>query len=167
MNLQFYLEKLQNSDEYKKFIRENSDAFFCSGFFSIDETGKEKNQQHLDYFIPSANKMFSFQLGENISLTPIENFGKDFVPTKIPDNVDFNFDKIKEIILKEMEKNKIKNKIQKVLLSLQNRDNCNFLIGTIFISGLGLLKIKLDLEKNEIIEFEKKSFFDMLKIVKK
>jgi len=166
MNLQFYLEKLQNSEEYKKFIKENQDAFFCSGFFSIDETGKEKNQQHLDFFIPSVNKMFSFQLGENINLTPIENFGKDFIPTPIQD-VTFDFDKIKKMVLEEMEKNKIKNTIQKILLSLQNKDKKNFLIGTVFVSGLGLLKIKLDLEKNEIIEFEKKSFFDMLKIIKK
>ncbi len=166
MNLQFYLEKLQNSEEYKKFMKKNSDAFFCSGFFTIDETRKEKDQQHLDYFIPSTNKMFSFQLGENINLTTIENFGKDFVPTPIQD-VAFDFGKIKEMVLKEMEKNKIKKKIQKILLSLQNKDNKNFLIGTIFISGLGLLKIKFDLEKDELVEFEKKSFFDMMKIIKK
>lgn len=166
MNLQFYLEKLENSEEYKKFIRENSDAFFCSGFFTIDETGKEKDQQHLDYFIPSSNKMFSFQLGENINLAPIENFGKDFTPSPLK-NIVLDFDRIKEIVLEEMEKNKIKNKIKKILLSLQNKGEKNFLIGTIFISGLGLLKIKIDLNENKIIEFEKKSFFDMMKIIKK
>jgi len=30
-----------------------------------------------------------------------------------------------------------------------------------------MIKIKIDLEKEEITEFEKKSFFDMMKIIKK
>lgn len=168
MNLQFYLEKLMSSDEFQKFIKENPDAFFCSGFFSIDETGKEKDQQHLDYFIPSINKMFSFQLEEDIiKLNSVENFGKDFIPVLIQENIDFDFSRMKEMVVEEMKKNEIKNKIQKMIFSLQDRDGKAFLIGTIFISGLGLLKVKLDLVKNEIIEFEKKSFFDMMKIIKK
>ena len=52
MNLQFYLEKLFASDEFKKFKKENKDAYFCSGFFSIDKQGRD-NQQHLDFYIPS------------------------------------------------------------------------------------------------------------------
>ncbi len=168
MNFQFYLEKLISSEEYKKFLKENPGAFFCSGFFSIDETGKEKNQQHLDYFVPSINKMFSFKFeDEKIELIPVEDFGKDFVPVLIQDKINFDFDEIKKMIEFKMQEEKIKSKLQKMLFSLQNKDGMNFLIGTIFISGLGLLKIKLDLEKDEIIEFEKKSLFDMMKIVKK
>jgi hypothetical protein len=56
-----------------------------------------------------------------------------------------------------------------MLFSLQTKDNENFILGTIFVSNLGLIKISLKLKKDkmEIVEFEKKSFFDMLKIDRK
>jgi len=62
---------------------------------------------------------------------------------------------------------KIKNKIEKILLSLQTRKGKNYLLGTVFISGLGLIKIKVDLDNKEVLNFEKRSFFDMMKIIKK
>jgi len=62
-------------------------------------------------------------------------------------------------------------KIQKILLSLQKIDKKDFLIGTVFISGLGMIKVKIDLDLEhrsvypnvqnfgaKIVEFEKKSF---------
>ncbi|MCX6743802.1 MAG: hypothetical protein NT116_06255 [Candidatus Parcubacteria bacterium] len=50
---------------------------------------------------------------------------------------------------------------------MQSKDKKNYLLGTIFISGLGILKVKIDLDEKKITDFEKKSFFDMMKIVKK
>jgi len=63
-------------------------------------------------------------------------------------------------------------KIQKILLSLQKIDKKDFLIGTVFISGLGMIKVKIDLDLEhrsvypnvqnfgaKIVEFEKKIFF--------
>ena len=51
MNFQFYVEKLKSFEKFEKFIKENSDAFCCSGFFIIDTEGKD-NQQHFDYYLP-------------------------------------------------------------------------------------------------------------------
>jgi hypothetical protein len=65
-----------------------------------------------------------------------------------------------------MELKKITNKIQKLIFSLQNVDKKDVLIGTIFLSGLGLIKVDVDLAENIFTEFEKKSLFDMIKIVK-
>jgi hypothetical protein len=45
-------------------------------------------------------------------------------------------------------------------------DKKDVLIGTIFLSGLGLIKADIDLEENIFTEFEKSSLFDMMKIVK-
>ena len=47
------------------------------------------------------------------------------------------------------------------------RKGKNYLLGTVFISGLGLIKIKVDLDNKEVLNFEKRSFFDMMKIIKK
>jgi hypothetical protein len=166
MNFQFYFEKLIESEEFKKFKEEYKDAFFCSGFFVVDKKGEE-NKQNIDYFVPSNEKMFSFKINNDIELVPVENFGEAFIPEKIPDNVNFDFTKVEDMIQDKMEQEKIKNKIEKLLLSLQSKDKKNYLLGTIFISGLGIIKVKIDLDKNRIVDFEKKSFFDMVKIVKK
>lgn len=166
MNFQFYFEKLTKSKEFIDFIREHKDAFLCSGFFAVDKKGND-NKQSLDYFVPSLNKIFSFKLENKIELIPVEDYGKVFKPEKILDNLDFDFNYIETLIEGEMFEKKIKNKIEKLLLSLQAKDKKNYILGTIFISGLGLLKVKIDLNDKIVVDFEKMSFFDMMKIVKK
>ena len=169
MNFQFYLEKLIDFKDFIKFKKENKDAFLCSGFFSIDKKA-EDNQQHLDYYIPSLNKMFSFKLDKKpIELMPVENFtmSEENTPKKIPDNLDFEFNDIEKMIEDEMKKQKINKKIEKLLWSLQNRDGKAFLVGTIFISNLGIISTTIDLDNRKISKFEKKSFFDFIKVVKK
>lgn len=166
MNFQFYFEKLSKSKDFRKFIDEHKDAFLCSAFFSVDKKG-EDNKQNIDYFAPSINKMFSFKINNGVELVPVEDYGENFKPEKIPDNTDFDFDYMEKLIGGEMFENKIKNKIEKLLFSLQAKDKKNYLLGTIFLSGLALLKVKIDLDDKKVVEFEKKSFFEMMKIVKK
>ena len=165
MNFQFYIEKLFDSPVFEKFIKENKDAFPCSAFFIIDhETGK--NQQHIDYYIPSVNKMVSFALESGIEQLPIETFSKEQIK-KIAINYDFDLDEINEVIEREKIYKGVDKKTQKILLSMQNLDGKDFLVGTVFVTGLGMLKVTLSLPELKVIDFEKKSFFDMLNVFKK
>jgi len=50
---------------------------------------------------------------------------------------------------------------------LQKLDGRDVLVGTAFISALGMLKIEIDIKDKKITDFEKKSFMDMMKIIKK
>lgn len=164
MNLLFCLEKLNSSDLFKEFKKENPKAYLCSGFFMIDKEGKD-NQKHLDFYVSKSKKMFSFKFGGCIEKIPIERIS-NAIPEKIGKNIDFNLEEIEQIIVAEMENQKIKNKIQKIIISLQASKGKNFLICTVFVSMLGLLKVNVDIEKNKIILFEKKSIFDLIKRVK-
>ena len=164
MNLQFYIEKLHVSEEYKKFMKENPDAYLCSGFFIIDKE-KDDNKQHLDFYISKSKKMFCFQLEEGVKLLSVEMLEKN-IPTKISAKCDFNFEDVEKKILDKMEKEKINNKIQKIILSLQRKDGKDFIIATVFVSMLGLLKVSYDISEKKITLFEKKSFLDMLRRVK-
>ena len=167
MNSQFLFEKLENSDEYKKFISENKNAYLCSGFFVVDLAEKDPEDKfHFDFYIPSNKKTFSFELENGVKLVELERVDGT-VMEKVSMKKDFDFDKIKEKLLVEMELKKINNKIQKMIFSLQNKEGKDFLIGTIFLSGLGLIKADLDLSENIFTDFEKKSLFDMMKIIKK
>ena len=165
MNIQFYLEKLHDSDNFKNFVKENSDAYFCSGFFVIDKEGKD-NKIHLDYFLPKERKIISFQVEEEIQQVPVEIFDKR-IPEKISINQDFEFEDIEMLINDEMEKQGVKNKIQKIIISLQNLKGRDFLVVTVFVSMLGILKINISLSDKKVVSFEKKSFFDIMNVLKK
>lgn len=163
MKLQFYIEKLSHSKEFREFIKKNPKAYLCSGFFIIDKKGND-NKQHLDYYIPNENKMFSFEFNEKIEMTPIDLI--DERNSKKITELDFDFEDIEKMIQKEMEKQNVKNEIQKLIFSLQNIDGKSFLVCAVFISMLGLLKINVNLSENKITEFERKSFFDILRVHK-
>ena len=165
MNFQFYLEKLFNSKDFQEFKKINEDAYPCSCFFSVDLRGND-NKQHFDYFVPIERKLFSFKLESQGEKVPVDFFS-DEDPKKILLNYDFDFEDIKKMISKKMEQEKIKNEIQKMLFSLQNVEGKNLLIGTIFISMMGLLQVHIDIEKMQITSFEKKSFFDIIKVTRK
>jgi len=164
MNLQFYVEKLNSSNVFKNFMKEHPNAFPCSGFFSIDKTGKESDKQHFDFWIPKTKKLMSFQI-EDMQLVPLENFGG--IPDKISLEQDIDFEEVEKIIINEMEKQGIKAKIQKILLSLQNKDGKVFLLGTVFVPKLGLIQANIDLQKMEVVHFAKKSFMSMMNIFKR
>tara|TARA_Y100000310_G_scaffold27990_1_gene26614 strand:+ start:7190 stop:7696 length:507 start_codon:yes stop_codon:yes gene_type:complete len=167
MNLKFYSEKLSSLEEFKNFMKENPNAYFCSGFFVIDKDIKNSdNKIHFDYYIPNSKKMFSFQLENGIKIVALEKIDEK-IPEKISGEYGFEFEEIEKIIEERMKKENLKNKIQKIMLSLQKIDGKNCIIATVFISMLGMLKVNISLPNKEITNFEKKSFFDIMKVSKK
>lgn len=167
VNLQFYLEKLRSSEEFKKFSKENPNAYLCSGFFIVDKTNVKNpsNKANLDFYSPKDGKAFSFDVKEKIKLTPLEKYKN--IPKKISPECEFNFEDMEKMILDEIDKKNIKTKIQKLIFSLQNLRGKDFLIGAIFISSLGLLKVDIDISKKKITKFEKKSLLDMFRVTSK
>lgn len=165
MNLSFYLEKLNDSEEYKDFVLKNPDAYICSGFFVIDFE-KSDFQRHLDVYAPSLKKVFSFKLENGVEKVPLESF-EDKIPRKLSIDYDFDLEEIEKLIRNRMIEEKIKSKIQKILLSLQNLEGKDVITATVFVSGLGMLKVNINPISNKIISFDKKSFFDILKIIRK
>ena len=166
MNIQFYLEKLKESQEFDRFLKENPSAFLCGGFFILDKKNTLQDQQNLDFFIPVKKEMISFNL-KNFEKNKIELVNKEIEPIKIPEEIDFDFKEIENLLEKKINEQKIKNKAEKFLFSLQRKNNENFLIGTIFLDKLSLIKFQINLSKKEITDFEKKSFFDLIKFIKK
>lgn len=165
MNFQFYIEKLHDSEEYKKFVKEYADSYFCSAFVVLDKQAND-NKIHIDYFVPGQEEIFSFELENKCRKVKVERYDK-IVPLKIDKDIDFDMDEVEKLIYDKIDKEQIKNKVQKIILSLQNYKGQAMLTGTVFISMLGMLKINIDVDKMKIILFEKKNLFDMVKIVKK
>ena len=167
MNFQFYIEKLQSSEEFKKFVKENPNAYLSSGFFIIDKANIKNpgDKIHLDFYVPEDEKAFSFDVKEEIKLIPLEKSKN--IPKKISPECEFDFENMEKLILEEIDKKNIKTKIQKIIFSLQNLKGKDFLIGAIFISSLGLLKVDIDISEKKITKFEKKSLLDMFRVTGK
>lgn len=163
MNIQFLLEKLYSSEQFEKFKKENPNSYACSGFLVFDFKGEDK-KYHFDFFDPDTGKIYSFQLEQGIQIVPLESLEEDKDKrNKLLLNYDLDFDEVKEKIEIKMKEEKIDKKIEKILISLQNLEGKDFLICTVFISGLGLLKVNYDISEDKITDFEKKSFFDFIK----
>ncbi len=166
MKFQFYHEKLIDSEEYQNFRRENPGAFPCSGFFVLDrEKDGANNQVHFDFWLPQYEKMYSFKLNGPIEFVNVENFDKRPFE-ELSMNYTFDLEEVEKKILSRMKEENVKGKIQKLLFSLQKLNKVDFLVITVFLNNMGLLKINYDITEKKITEFEKKSFFDMLKITR-
>jgi hypothetical protein len=165
MNFQFYREKLRNSETFKQFMKENPSAFLCSCFFSVDFVEKD-NRVHFDYYIPSSKQMFSFQLEKNCEKALIET-REGFLPEKISQKVDFDLNEIEKVLMEKIKTENLKEDVQKLFLSLQRANGKDSLIGTIFISAMGMISFEMELPSKKIISFQKKSFMDFFKILKK
>jgi hypothetical protein len=165
MNLGFYIEKLHSSDEFADFQRENPGAYLCSGFFVIDRE-KSDHKIHFDYISPESKKISSFQMENGIRMANLEKM-EGAVLEEISHDLELDFDELEEVIWAEMEKNNIKSKIQKIMLSLQKSGGKTFLAGTVFVSALGMIRLSILLPEKKITEFEKKSFFDIVNVFRK
>jgi len=166
MNAQFFLEKLEASEEFQKFKEQNPKAYLCSGFFVADlQEQNAENRCHFDFFVPESRKTFTFEMENGIKLIEIER-GEKVLDKKIS-NMNFDMEEVKEMILDEMASRNINNKLQKMIFSLQNIEGKDMLLGTIFISSLGIIKADYDISKKQVLNFEKKSLFDMIKVMKK
>ena len=164
MNFKYYLRRLQESGDYRKFIQENPKAYLCSGFFTIDKEGND-NKQHLDFYSPEKEKIMSFQLEDGGKPTFIDVLDKK-VPPQLSADYDLDFDEIESVVYSKMREHGINNRIQKFIFSLQNVEGKDYLAGTVFISLFGLIKINIEAKTGKIVDFEKKSFFDLVSVFK-
>jgi hypothetical protein len=91
----------------------------------------------------------------------------DKVPQEVSLDFDIDFDEIERQVYEKMRIHGINNRIQKLIYSLQKLEDKDLLTGTVFISMFGLIKMNVDVKTNKIVDFEKKSFFDLVSVFKK
>lgn len=168
MKFQFYYEKLLDSTEYQNFKREHPGAYPCSGFFVIDRESDGKNDVvSFDFWLPQYKKMYSFKVNNHpIEFINVENFDtRDY--EELGMNYTFDLHEVEAEIMRRVEAENIKGKVQKLLFSLQKLNGIDYLVITVFMNNMTMLKVTYDIAEEEIDTFEKKSFLDMLKITSK
>jgi hypothetical protein len=161
MKIQPYVEKLNTSNEYKKFKIKYNDAFLVAGFFVLDfETGQNIHQ--IDYYIPSEKKVAAFTLDKDVMLQ-VMNMMNDKVPEKLDIQTNTDLEALKGILEEEMKNRSITEEIKKVIAVIQTVEGQKVWILNCILSGMEILKAHVDDESGSVLMMEKASVLDYIK----
>ncbi len=170
MNLSHCLEKIETSQQFKNFLEKNPEAKLCAGFFVLDF--KEfKDQSQIDYCTPDGD-IFTFTLNNEITLTKPEMIEEEKKLSPLDrEKIKIELQSLKRIVESEMEKNKVSSNLEKIIAIIQNfelKDKPTSLIWnlTCMLPGLKIIQVWIDAFSGEILKFEDKSLFDVIKKVK-
>jgi hypothetical protein len=161
MKIQPYVNKMNNSPEYKQFIKQNSDAFLAAGFFIIDyESGNNIHQ--IDLYVPSKKKVAAFTLDKKIIMQMM-----DLMHAKAPEKLDINtkidLDALKGILEDEMKNRNITEEVKKIIAILQTVDGKKIWNLNCILSGMELLRVHIEDDSKSILKMEKFSMLDFVK----
>lgn len=166
MNFSSTLEQIEDSKEFKEFKKKNEDAYLCAGFFVLDFEQKTFQQQ-LDYSLKSG-KIFTFSLDENkVQVKEAETIeGKQQKLPELSKEVKVDLEEAGKIVKKEMEKEGIQNRINKIIAILQKHEEKQIWNLTCMMEGFSILQVHINTETRDILKFEKRSLFEFVKRVK-
>ncbi|MCX8158871.1 MAG: hypothetical protein N3D20_01095 [Candidatus Pacearchaeota archaeon] len=161
MKIKPYVEKLNNSKEYKEFQSKYNDAFLIAGFFILDfETGNNIHQ--IDYYIPSEKKIAAFTLDGGVTMQILNTMSKA-VPEKLDIKTNVDLDALPGILEDEMKNRNITEEIKKIIAVIQTINGKKIWNLNCVLSGMGILKAHIDDESKTILKMEKSSLLDYIK----
>ena len=162
MKIQPYVQKLESSEKYKKFISENSESFLIAGFFVLDyETGMNVHQ--IDYYVPSKKQVAAFNLDGEVELRLLDMLHKEKKPEKLDIKTRIDLDALKGILEDEMKNRSYTESIKKCVAVIQMVDGKKLWVLNCVLSGMEILKAHVDDESRTILKMEKASMLDYIK----
>ena len=163
MSFKKTLQKIESSNEFKDFIKQNQDAKLVAGFFIIDFISND-NKKSLDYI--ANGKIFTFDILENgkVKFNVDELIEKtNHKLTQISKNITVEVDELKSITGTRILDEGISAKFSKIIAILQNNNNKQVWNLTCMLDGLIIINILIDANTGEIIKFERKSMMDLIR----
>ena len=162
MKIQPYIQKLENSQAYKKFRKDYSDAFPVAGFFVLDyEAGANVHQ--IDYYVPSKKKVAAFNLDGNVEVRLLDMMHPDKKPEKLDIKTRIDLDALKGIVEDEMKNRNITENVKKCVAVIQMIDGKKLWILNCILSGMEILKAHVEDESKTVLKMEKSNMLDYVK----
>lgn len=164
MSFKELLKRVENSQEFKEFKKKYKNAKLYSGFFSLRYAfGTFVTEcEQIDYLIDKRN-IITFFAEENkikkkrdILEKPVENF------KTLEKKIGVDIEEIKEIIKKEIERQKIFSEIQQVIAILQLHEKKQIWNVMVLFSDLCMLRIHLDMNGNILLS-KKENMMDLMR----
>lgn len=169
INFDQILRRVEGSDEFKNFKKENDDAYLCSAFFVIDFESQAETKQ-LDYYVPSKDKIGNFIVDSEIKFMLDNIFEeKKKAIQQISSNVKIGFQKAIEIANKVVEKENQEEekhgKITKIIGILQKLDKEQIWNFTCMLGTMNMLLLHINSETGEILKNQKSSLMNFIRRV--
>lgn len=166
MKLSHYIQRVKDSEDYKKFRQEHKRAYLSAGFFVLDyETNKHMHQ--IDFFIPGNKKVVTFKLEQGITMHESEQALKlKKKPEEIEGEINLDLDSLKGIVHDEMMNRMVTQEVKKIIAVLQQERGKKIWRLNCITGDLGIIKVNVDDKTSNVLDFEKASLFDMMKFVK-
>ncbi|MBI2047419.1 hypothetical protein HYT26_04645 [Candidatus Pacearchaeota archaeon] len=163
MKFEHYLKRVEESPEFKEFKKEHKKAYLCAGFFVLD-FDKGKNIHQIDYFIPNSKKIATFTLNGETQLKisePAKKIEKKL--EKIEGEIKTDIDALKGIVHDEMLNRIVTQQITKIVAVLQSQKGKKIWFLSCITNDFGILTVHIDDESEDVLIFEKRSFFDFIR----
>ena len=162
MKIKPYIEKLEQSEQYKNFKIKYPDAFLAAGFFVLDLEGGA-NVHQIDFYVPSQKKIAAFSLdGEEVGLKLLDTLN-DKVPEVLDMNTNVDLDAISGILADEMKNRGMSEGIRKIIAVIQNIDGKRIWNLNCVLTGMEILKSHVEDESQTVLKIEKASILDIMK----
>ncbi|MFH1585985.1 MAG: hypothetical protein ABIB79_04415 [archaeon] len=163
MKIKPYVEKLEQSDDYKNFRIKYPESFLVAGFFILDFETKA-NVHQIDFYLPKENKIAAFTLDAGVQLQLLELVKKE---TKAPEKMDIetniDLDELSGILADEMKNKGMSEEIKKIIAVVQNVDGKRIWNLNCVLSGMEILKSHVEDESKTVLKMEKTSFMEIMK----
>lgn len=168
MKASHFVKKVRESEPFKSFIKEDPKAYLCSVFFVRDFTDNH-NETQVDFYSPKKKVIVSFKVDKKVERIadkkPETMKHEKFIPKLLNEAIKMDIDAIKPTLLDEMHNRGMTYEIEKVLAFLSLADDRVFWNCTGFLKGLGLVLAHIEDSSESVLYMEKKSLFDMLKVI--
>ncbi|PIU75777.1 hypothetical protein COS75_02535 [Candidatus Pacearchaeota archaeon CG06_land_8_20_14_3_00_35_12] len=171
MKVSALVKKLESDSEFEKFKKENPKAFLSSIFIVFDfESGG--NQQDMNYFIPSEKKIAVFAVSDSGIMEKTSNLFDEEKSEKFHelkfDGLKLDADDIEKNVQNQLKKEKITNKLNKIIAVLQPCDEGKDVLWnlTCILDGLVIVRINIDACNGKLLKFEKAGLMDFIKFEK-
>jgi len=162
MKIKPYVEKLNNSEQYQKFSKEYNDAFMVAGFFILDFEGGN-NEHVINYYVPSQKKIAAFKLDNQITYELLGILSGKNLPEKLDLQTKIDLDALKGILEDEMKNRNFTETINKIFAVIQTFDGKKIWSINCALSGMHILKAKIEDESQTVLNMDKNSIFDYVK----
>jgi len=160
MKFTHYQSRVEESKEFKEFLKKNKKSHLGAGFFILDyEAGKNSHQ--LDYVLPNG-KIATFMLDEGVKMKISEQVIKKELP-EIKQKAKTDLDALKGIVQDEMKNRNVTEQVKKIIAVLHILDNKLVWNLQCILDGLAILNVHVDDSDQSVLKFEKYSLRDIIK----
>src|SRR3989344_5428710 len=165
MKIKPYIEKLEQSEEFKNFKVKYPKSFLIAGFFVLDfDTGMNFHQ--IDFYLPKEKKIAAFTLDEEVKLQILDMISKDGKkPEKLDIETNIDLDALQGILVDEMHNRGISEEIKKIIAVVQNIDGKKIWNLNCILTGMEILKSHVEDEAKTVLKMDKTSVMDVMKLL--